>query len=176
MIGDHFLATHFLYPVHASIVEACVLWFVSESINHHTSHHHAVLSQYLGQPSRIDACDGRNLLAFQPIGERLLCIPMGIPLAIISHNQCLGMNALALHKQWQAIVAHTRIWHTVVAYQRKGRHEYLSRITGVGQTLGVARHGRVEHHLASGIALIAERVANKLAPIVENQFRFSHIL
>ena len=98
MIGDHFLATHFLHPVHASIVEACVLWFVSESINHHTSHHHAVLSQYLGQPSCIDACDGRNLLSFQPIGERLLCIPMGMPFAIIGHNQCLGMNALALHK------------------------------------------------------------------------------
>ena len=98
------------------------------------------------------------------------------PLAIVGHNQCLGMNTLAFHKQRQPVFAHTRIWHTVVAYQRKGGHEYLSRITGVGQTLGITRHGRVENHLANGIGLIAKRVAYKLAPIVEYQFRFSHIL
>ena len=135
-----------------------------------------MLSQYLGQPSRIDACDGRNLLAFQPIGERLVGIPVGIPFTIVGYDQCLGMNAFTFHKQRQAIIAYTRIWHTVVAYQRKGRHKYLPCVTGVGQTLGVTRHGRVEHYLASGIALIAKRVTRKLTSIVEYQFRLSHIL
>ena len=78
------------------------------------------------------------------------------------------MDAVALHKQGQAIVAQPRIRHTVVAYQRIRGDQYLSCITGIGETLWIARHSGVKHHLASRIGIVAKRPATELTAIVKN--------
>ena len=78
------------------------------------------------------------------------------------------MDAVALHEQRQAIVAQTSVRYAVVAYQGIGGDQYLSCITGIGETLRIARHSGVEHHLASRIGLIAERPAAELTAIIKN--------
>ena len=100
---------------------------------------------------------------------------MRIGLAIIGHYKGLGMNPITLHKQGQTVFGQTRIGHTIVAYQRESGYQDLSRITGIGQTLRIARHSGVEHHLASRIGIITERPATELTAIVKYQFCFSHL-
>ena len=98
---------------------------------------------------------------------------MRILFAIVGHHQRLGVDAVALHKKGQTITAQTRVRHTVVADQRKSRHQNLTRIAGVGQALRIARHGRVEHHLSRRVAFVAERASNELCSVVEYQSCFS---
>ena len=77
------------------------------------------------------------------------------------------MDAVALHKQRQTVGTVASIRHAVVAYQRECRHQYLTRIAGVCQTLRIARHRGVEYHLATGVSVESERPATERRTIFE---------
>ena len=174
IIADNIFTAYLFYPVHRAIVLFCLLRFHRSSFYNDLSHHDTVFAEHFGQSSCINACNGRNLFAFQPRCQRLFGIPVAILFAIVGYYQCLGMDAVALHEQGQPIATHTCIRYTVVANQWKCRYQYLSCIAGVCQTLRIARHGSIKYHLANRLGLITERASVEYGAVAEYQSCFSH--
>src|SRR5690242_1495466 len=63
----------------------------------------------------------------------------------------------------------------VVADERIGQYQQLTRIGGVGEHLLVASHGGVEHDLAVSTANPPERTAGKYGTISEHEKPFRHV-
>ena len=77
------------------------------------------------------------------------------------------MNPVTLHEQWQAVAACTRVGDSIITYQRKCSHQYLSCIAGVCQTFRITRHGCVEYYLSGSVRIISERPADEHCTIFE---------
>ena len=153
-IGDDFLATHTLHPIHRPIVFP--LHVVSLSLDDDSPHHHAMFAQAHGQPAGVDASQGGDAFALQPGRERLLCVPMGKTGTVVGDNQCCRMDAATLHINWQSVASNRGWGDAVVAYQWIGHRQYLTRITRVGQTIRISCHGGIEHHFPNRVLLVAE--------------------
>ena len=168
LISDDILTTHFLNPIHVTIS----LWFdgVLYPFNNNLSHHHATFPEQHSQTAGIDACDGWHIFSLEPCIERFFGIPVRIGLTIISHNQCCGVNAFALHQLWQSILRSLSRGHTIITYQRVGHYQHLPGITGVSQTLWIASHSCIKHHLARYVLLCAKSPATELRTIIEDEF------
>ena len=118
-----------------------------------------MLAEHLGQLAGVDAGDARHMLALEPFAQTLHGIPMVVLLAVVTHDDGRGIDAIALHERGYAVGADGERGHAIVAHQgiREGHH--LPGIGGIGETLGIAHHGRVEHHFARHRLFIAERTA-----------------
>ena len=175
IITYNLLAAYFLHPVHRTIILSVITPLAFRrggGGEAYLSHHDAMLTEHLGEATGINACDGGNLFSLEPRCQRLLSIPMTKLFTIVSHDECLGMDAVALHEQGKTIVTNTCIWHAVVANQWKCRYQYLPRIAGVCQTLWITRHGGVKDHLSDGLRLEAKRMAIEYCAIAEYQSCF----
>ena len=135
-----------------------------------------MLAQGLGQCPRVDAGDAGYVLALEPVAQALYGVPMAVVLAVVAHDDGLGMNLLAFHEAGQPVLSEGEGRHTIVAHQWIGQCHQLSRIAWVGQALGVSRHRRVEDHLARHGLLIAERLPMQAGPVVEDKGYVSHSL
>ena len=168
----HLLARYLLHEVHALVGGFGDI--VGLVVEDEFAHHHAVLAQHLGQFARIHSRDGRNLFALQPLAEALLCMPMAVSLAIVAHDECGDVDALALEELPHTILARREGRHAVVAHEGVGHHQHLASIRGVGQTFGVAHHGCVKHYFSSHGAFVAEGFSMEFCSITEEQCYLSH--
>ena len=86
------------------------------------------------------------------------------------------MDSLALHEVSQFVVFKGERRHAVVANERIGEHHELASIGGVGQRLGIAGHGGVEHHFACHRPFVAERFAVELCAVIQKEGYFTHCI
>ena len=154
---DNLTARHLVNPVHALVVGLGDV--VGLVIKDNLTHHHAMLAEHLGEFAGVYARDARHVLALEPVAQTLNSIPMGVLLTVVAHDDGRGINLVALHERRDAVVADGERGYAVVAHQGVSEGHHLTSIRGVGETLGIAHHGRVEHHFASHRLLIAERTA-----------------
>ena len=135
-----------------------------------------MLAQYFGQFACVDACDARNLFALQPVAQTFHCIPVRVFFTVIAYDNRFGMDFFALHESRQSVCFEREGRHTIVTYQRVSQCHQLTGIRRVGQAFGVSGHCRVENYFTGYRFLIAERLAMKAAPVVEDQCYISHYL
>ena len=80
------------------------------------------------------------------------------------------MYALALEVVTQRHCRSIGFRNAVVALQRESSHQYLTLVRWVGEALGIAGHGGIEHHFAGRPgSVIAKRMAAKNGAVFENQ-------
>ena len=135
-----------------------------------------MLAQYLCQFACVDARDARNLFAFQPVAQTFHCIPVRVFFTVIAYDNRFGMDFFALHESRQSVCFEREGRHTIVTYQRVSQCHQLTGIRRVGQAFGVSGHCRIENYFTGYRFLIAERLAMKAAPVVEDQCYISHYL
>ena len=123
------------------------------------THHHTVLAQHLGQLAGVDARDAGHMLALEPVGQTLVAVPVVVLFAIVGADHGGNVNLVALHECGQAIGLNGKRRYAVVADKGEGECEDLTGIGGVGERLGVAHHGGVEHHLAGYRLIVSEAAA-----------------
>ena len=171
VVSDDLLAAHLSHEVHPLVLSLgnIVRLVVEENL----SHHHTMLAQHLGQFAGIDARDGRHLLALEPVGQCLHAVPVAILLAVVAHDECAGIDTVALHVRGQAVLLEGDGRHAIVAHQREGECQQLPCIRGIREALGIAHHGGVEDYLAGGGALISKGGAVKLCSVLQSQCNLS---
>ena len=96
-------------------------------------------------------------------------------LAIVGHDDGRGMNLLALHEVGKAVGAEREGRYTIVAHEGIGEYHELSGIRGVGETLRIAHHSRIEHYFSGYRMLIAKGFSVEGSPIIEDQGNVFHL-
>ena len=153
-------ARHLRHKVHTLVcAETGILAVLA--VHHDASHHHAVLAQYFGELSCVDARYSGHMLPFEPLRQRFAGVPVAILPAVVAHDDSACIDAVAFHVVGQAVGLEGERRHTIIPHQWVGEHHQLACIRGVGQALGVTRHGRIEHHFSACGSLIAEGKAGE---------------
>ena len=140
--------------------------FVIGIADNDASHHHAMLTQFLSQRTRIDTVYARDLLLLQPVAQAALGVPVAILMAVIPNDNRLGVDLLALHKRSDPVRLERTRRDTVVTNERISQHHQLACVRRVRQALRISGHSGIEHDLASHRSLIAERVATEDGTVV----------
>ena len=166
VVADNLLAAHLVYKVNSLVVSLRDV--VGLIVENDFTHHHTMLTKHLSQLTCVDTRNAGHLLTLQPVGKAFHCIPVAVLLAVIAHYDGRSINLVTLHEGWQTVFLESEWWHTIVAYKWVSKCHQLTGIRRVGQALGIAHHGCVEHNLACYGGIISERFAMELGSIAQN--------
>ena len=78
-------------------------YLIGHVIKEYLTHHHSMLSQYLGQLACVDACDTRNVFSLEPFGQSLYAVPVTVLSTVIAYNDGASMDFVTLHELRKSI-------------------------------------------------------------------------
>ena len=78
--------------------------------------HHTALAENLRERTRVDAGDGRDALAFQPLVQAFFGVPVAVFFTVIRHYESAGENTVSLEMFFKAVFAPFVGGDSVVAY------------------------------------------------------------
>ena len=165
-IANHFFAGNAGDIVHSFIL--CRRNAVGLIVKDNLAHHHAVLTQHLGQFAGVDAGDAVDFFALEPIGETFHCIPVAVLLTVVTDDDGGGIDFVTLHEVSQTFGGHAEGGHPVVSDQGIGQSHQLPGVGWVGETFRIAGHGGVEHHLSCHRGFITKRLAGEPDAVVKD--------
>ena len=113
---DYLLAGHEADIIGIAIIAICDGLRIF--IKHYLAHHHAMLTDELGQGTCIDAANGRDILPLQPGGQALYCVPMAILLAVPAYDKSRNMYLAALHESGKAVGLNSKGRDAIITDQR----------------------------------------------------------
>ena len=106
------------------------------------------LANLLGEGTSIDAVNRGDVVIREPLGQGLLCGPMGVLPRVRTDDEAGNVDAIRLKVFGQSMVVDDGlVGDTVVADEGVGEDEDLATVGRVRQGLGVADHAGVEHDL-----------------------------
>ena len=89
-------------------------------------------ANHLGQETRVDARDTRHVKLGQPLRQRLVRAPVRVFVAVVGHDQTLGLDAVGLPVFGEAVAVLDARWHTVVPHNGVGAQQHLAAVGRVG--------------------------------------------
>ena len=78
--------------------------------------HDTSLAEDFGERTGVDAGDGRDALAFQPLVQAFFGVPVAVFLTVIRHYESAGENTVSLEMFFKAVFAPFVGGDSVVAY------------------------------------------------------------
>ena len=123
-------------------------------------------TQHAGQRTRVDACDGDDMVRFQIIRQTLLGAEIAHNRWQILDDQPGGVDFICLDV--------FRV-HTDIADVRISQSDHLAGIGRIGQNFLIAGHRGIEHHLSDCVAVRADGVALKHRAIGQRQDGFGKL-
>ena len=171
-IGDYFFAGNTVYVINGSVIVHWQLSIVNFPDNFivedDTSHHDSVFTKYFGQFARIDACDARYFLTFQPVAKAFHCVPVAVLRRVVTYDDRFGMNLFTFHESGESVGFDGKRRNSVITHQRIGKSHQLSGVGRVSKALRISGHGGVENYFARHRLLVAKRLTGKPAPVVKD--------
>ncbi len=120
--------------------------------------HSALLTDFLGESTGVDAFNSRHVLLTEPLAEALLSVPVAIVVGVVGDYDAGDVNLVGLEKLRETRLGVEIIMrHAIVANEWIGEDQDLASVGRIGEALWVARHCGVEDHLASTGVVAAER-------------------
>ena len=142
------------------------------AFRHDASVHDAALAEFPGQRTGVDPRDGRDAFPAEPFVQALFRIPVTVFLAVVGHDQAVGIDMIAFEMLFQPVLLPAMGRDAVIADERKGGDQDLARIGGVGKAFRIAGHRRVENYLPRRASGKTEGFSFEAGAVFQNQVRF----
>ena len=143
---------------------------IFRALYYYLAEHRSLVAQMLRERTGVYAIDPGNLFLAEPLGQRAVGLPVGVLPRIVLGHDGTAMDARAFIVL--ADIVFLAPWgHSVVSENGIGGDKDLTLVRRVGEALGIAGHGGVEHHFARCRAFIAKGKAFETRAVLQNQQR-----
>jgi hypothetical protein len=124
-------------------------------VNDDLAEHRSFFSKAFGDGPGIEAHDGGNVAAFQPVGETFKRLPVVVADAVIRDQKPRDLDLAGFKHVGQRVIFFRR-GNAVVPDEGESKRQNLTIETGICEGLGIANHAGGEHDFARGAAFGAE--------------------
>src|SRR5215207_2470136 len=122
--------------------------------------HRALVAYMPYERPRVDTRERRDAAVGQPGETTTLRVRGVLTVDSLAHDHRSRVDAVGLH---------LRLSHPVIADQRIGEDDDLTGVAGIGHRLLIARHGRVEDHLAGAGGCGADGLTVEAGAVLEQE-------